>query len=417
MSNDQILPSEGQTITFNVNDSSWSINQAQNRPLIPEVKTFEATYGDTTILPLRQPQNQIQTQTINPNDMVTITKCPPGSQGYVSEPAGSSKDAKNAVSLGFRPCNAPLEAKSEAELRKKGTSILRRHASKHGIINSSRKRIDTVVKELSQHYLNVHKFALIPEPERPAKPVKAEPNKDPLAIKTSYSGSASSGHADSNGSYGGLEMQSFFPQTNLYQSAANLQSLPSGGFAYQNPAIQQHQVSLPIHPIPQQTYDSSHNRILNANSLNCQKKTPKGNAKAVKSEPNTSKAQFCNSPIVAKSKGELSALGTSKLRPEASSHKVFNSSRKCKQEVVAELWEHYQTHHASEIVGNQPQLAQQLQIQMQQPAFQPQRVMTAVGEMLLQQSQCGASGWVGHIADDEDENSSQVSNNTNMSTH
>merc|ERR1719376_619779 len=507
------------------------------------------------------------------------------------------KDAKAAavkgedsMCMGFRPCKADLAAKSEAELRRKGTNFLRHHASKHGIINSSRKRLDFVIKELSQHYLNVHKFALIPEPEGAAAAaaaatvgsatstsanaaggktgkvksasggsalaaddknghVKQEPNdQQQNDVKLSQSGAQSGGHHANNAAFM-LSSQLQDYQSYFQPGAHFLQSLgmaPPNNFPYQNPAIglQPHQVQLPVHPTlptpPQTTHTNGfilpgpapssgggggggggvnggsgataasssssssltqslaaqdfQTRILNANSQNCQKKSKPVAKQQHDSKHHhhhhsrdssgggggSSKPHFCVSPIVAKNKAGLTALGTSKLRPQASAHKVFNSSRRPKKEVVEELWAHYEDYHADEIakmnsgaVGgsgssltealmeqassyHQHHHQQQQQQQHHHHGGHPHHASStahasstggglaaAVGGSTATTSSSAASaaaaaaaaqrafasaqvaiapllaansgfnpGWVGHVAGDEDENSSQISNNS-----
>ena len=62
-------------------------------------------------------------------------------------------------------------------------------------------------------------------------------------------------------------------------------------------------------------------------------------------------APQCRAEILVKTRAELSACGTSMLRPEAAAHKVHNASRKPKDVVVDELWQHYLTCHQSEFVS------------------------------------------------------------------
>ena len=57
-------------------------------------------------------------------------------------------------------CQAPVASSSTKELRLKGSSFLRRHASRHGIANASRKLTAQVIRELSQHYLTAHKVVV-----------------------------------------------------------------------------------------------------------------------------------------------------------------------------------------------------------------------------------------------------------------
>lgn len=53
----------------------------------------------------------------------------------------------------------------------------------------------------------------------------------------------------------------------------------------------------------------------------------------------------CTVDIIVNNLKDMLALGTSILRPEASKHRVANSSRKQKLQVVEELWEHYLKFH------------------------------------------------------------------------
>ena len=59
--------------------------------------------------------------------------------------------------------------------------------------------------------------------------------------------------------------------------------------------------------------------------------------------------------MLAKTRLELSACGTSMLRPEAAAHKVHNASRKPKDVVIEELWQHYLRCHRKDLTltGNE----------------------------------------------------------------
>jgi len=57
---------------------------------------------------------------------------------------------------------------------------------------------------------------------------------------------------------------------------------------------------------------------------------------------------ICSVDIIVNNLKDMLALGTSILRPEASKHRVANSSRKQKLQVVEELWEHYLKFHLKE---------------------------------------------------------------------
>ena len=54
---------------------------------------------------------------------------------------------------------------------------------------------------------------------------------------------------------------------------------------------------------------------------------------------------ICTVDIIVNNLKDMLALGTSILRPEASKHRVLNSSRKQKVQVMEELWEHYLKFH------------------------------------------------------------------------
>ena len=57
----------------------------------------------------------------------------------------------------------------------------------------------------------------------------------------------------------------------------------------------------------------------------------------------------CKVPVLAKSRAEIASCGTSLLRPEAAAHKVHNASRKPKDKVVEELWQHYLKCHKQDL--------------------------------------------------------------------
>jgi len=61
----------------------------------------------------------------------------------------------------------------------------------------------------------------------------------------------------------------------------------------------------------------------------------------------------CTVDIIVNNLKDMLALGTSILRPEASKHRVANSSRKQKLQVVEELWEHYLKFHLKDAEGSE----------------------------------------------------------------
>jgi len=65
----------------------------------------------------------------------------------------------------------------------------------------------------------------------------------------------------------------------------------------------------------------------------------------------------CAVDIIVNNLKDMLALGTSILRPEASKHRVANSSRKQKLQVVEELWEHYLKFHLKQTEASDVQMA------------------------------------------------------------
>lgn len=74
----------------------------------------------------------------------------------ISAPTAPSKSTPAPTPSSNTPCSGEIVTSSVKELRTKGSSFLRTHASKHGITNASRKLTAAVVKELVQHYVEAH---------------------------------------------------------------------------------------------------------------------------------------------------------------------------------------------------------------------------------------------------------------------
>jgi len=138
-------------------------------------------------------------------------------------------------------------------------------------------------------------------------------------------------------------------------------------------------IQFPLHPLPQETmklttYPGSDttSRVLNANSPNRQKSNAakprkpskvkgvkndlSGGALAVtEGSPSgvwisQTHNELCQSPVLAAIKEELTLLSTSRLRPHASAHKILNSSRRNKKDVIEELWDHYEKCHSEALI-------------------------------------------------------------------
>ena len=82
--------------------------------------------------------------------------------------------------------------------------------------------------------------------------------------------------------------------------------------------------------------------------VDIRKKTPPPNTANMVPKnvvPIEKRPDICTVEIIVNNLKDRFALGTSILRPEASKHRVCNSSRKQKLQVVEELWEHYLKFH------------------------------------------------------------------------
>lgn len=73
----------------------------------------------------------------------------------VSSPSSAANFTTNIV-LGSNPCVVPIATLSIRELRLRGSSFIRSHASKHGLPNASRKLMKEVIELLKTHYAVVH---------------------------------------------------------------------------------------------------------------------------------------------------------------------------------------------------------------------------------------------------------------------
>ena len=77
-----------------------------------------------------------QTNALSNVPLQTIVNLSMASQTNVTSHVSSSEVSTKKI--GSDPCNAPIASMSMKELRLKGSSFLRTHASKHGIPNASR---------------------------------------------------------------------------------------------------------------------------------------------------------------------------------------------------------------------------------------------------------------------------------------
>ncbi len=153
------------------------------------------------------------------------------------------------------------------------------------------------------------------------------------------------------------------------------------------------------------------------------------------SSSNNGSGQACPSGVIAKTRAELSSCGTSMLRPEAAAHKVHNASRKPKEKVIEELWQHYLACHAAELTSptsirshpkkvavktesSPPQVKQEVSSATSTAAAestitppkkrprltppQPPVQRTTIAHV-AEVAAAAAEGWVGKVAEDDDD--------------
>ncbi|XP_040578554.1 uncharacterized protein [Lepeophtheirus salmonis] len=172
------------------------------------------------------------------------------------EPIPVSEHYKQVLQEQIPTCYAEVATASLSQLRQKGSSFLRAHASRHGITNASRKLTSQVLTELTRHYALAHLVKVVEDDSNMSKSKR----KNPVSPSSTVEGAPS-------------------------------------------------------------------NRKI----------------------PHIQVEGTCKMNVLAKTLLELSACGTSLLRPEAALHRVHNASRKSKDVVVSELWEHYVHFHNDQL--------------------------------------------------------------------
>merc|ERR1711935_168726 len=73
----------------------------------------------------------------------------------------SAHQQNNSVVVGSNPCAVPIATLSIRDLRLRGSSFIRSHASKHGLPNASRKLMKEVIELLKSHYAVVHQVTML----------------------------------------------------------------------------------------------------------------------------------------------------------------------------------------------------------------------------------------------------------------
>ena len=316
---------------------------------------------------------------------------------------------------GGAKCLAPVVTSSLKELRMKGSAFLRTHASKHGITNASRKLTAAVITELTQHYIEAHGVKMDAQDSGHVGGEAGVVGGGGEAKEEPESSSASElcpiGVAQILQSMRQArpvhQMQVQPPPQQLPPPPPArpppAHNAPASAPAPVVPCLPQYPVPKQLingHPQAQQTTQQVHQEVhqqvqqqvqqqhLHLLQQGQQQHHAQGavTIKKIPTQPATIATKLhesqvlpevtvspvmvaassstsptsalggggCAAPILAKTRVELNACGTSLLRPEAAAHKVHNASRKPKDKVVEELWQHYVQCHQHDLRSKAP---------------------------------------------------------------
>jgi len=288
----------------------------------------------------------------------------------------STTQANNTIVVGSNPCAVPVATLSARDLRLRGSSFIRSHASKHGLPNASRKLMKEVIELLKSHYAVVHQVTMLEDDfgdtgggsgggkiKKKASPPKAHHN--PTMVATHHVKMSPTMVPQRPMSLVPFQVQMPHDQALFSQVASIVDRLPVDRRLHTVPTQHQPQA---IQHVQQQAHAGhiqnamfpaavvamvqqgeapgpvSAHQIING--------APQAVANAVAANANANAANAsCSSRILARTRGELTSFGTSLLRPEAAAHKVHNSSRKPKHVVIDELWRHYTIYHSHELMA------------------------------------------------------------------
>jgi len=286
----------------------------------------------------------------------------------ITSPTSAQNSSNNSnVVVGSNPCAVPIATLSIRDLRLRGSSFIRSHASKHGLPNASRKLMKEVIELLKSHYAVVHQVAMLEDDfgDAGAGTQSAGGGKAPKK-KTNSPPKMHSGNTTMVASYHmknssptmlpqrAMSLVPFQvqmpPDQALFSQVASIvdrlpvdrrlhtmQEVPAMTHMLQHSVMQQQQQQIQQQPQQQTQGDAGH--LHNGSNPN----PGPGGGGGVGSP--------CSARILARTRGELTSFGTSLLRPEAAAHKVHNSSRKPKHVVIDELWRHYMQCHAHELMA------------------------------------------------------------------
>lgn len=315
----------------------------------------------------------------------------------------------NGTSGGCAKCLAPVVTSSLKDLRMKGSAFLRTHASKHGITNASRKLTAAVITELTQHYVDAHGVDLDsqdcghgggvgvvgggeakeehesssaselcpigvaqilqsmkqarpahqmqPPPQQlpPPPPARPQPTHNvpapapvaPCLPQYPVPKQFINGQPQVQQQVQQIQQQALQVQQQVQQQQQHLHIIQQGQQQHH------HQGAVTIKKIPAQSTFAT--RLHESQVLPEVTVSPVMVAASSSTSPTSALGGGgCAAPILAKTRVELNACGTSLLRPEAAAHKVHNASRKPKDKVVEELWQHYAQCHQHDLRNKAP---------------------------------------------------------------
>lgn len=372
-------------------------------------------------------------------------------------------------------CAGEVVTSSARALRQKGSSFLRTHASKHGITNASRKLTGEVLRELTEHYTNVHginmqldassevnvnghekkkvkvesakvmaekvikqtlpKLAPVINGNRPvtviqtsAAPAPPPPvARLPLNLLPQHPLPQSQVLMTPRAPAVTVQRVSHPPPITVTTTPIILGSFPPAA----PPPISSSMVkpktipvivfpTKPVTPPPTvvhklittqsktekpQTVVSSALTVIPVTSSSSSVKTVSNPTKVSKGHP---PKPNCDADVIAFTKEELSSCGTSKLRPLAAAHKVHNASRKTKDQVVEELWIHFQEVHAQEISRKRTKepvqtVAPKRRTKQSKKPDKSESTPKPTIAQVAQAAEVISAGWVGDVVDDEEE--------------
>ena len=292
----------------------------------------------------------------------------------------------------------------------KGSAFLRTHASKHGITNASRKLTAAVITELTQHYVEAHgvdmeshdsghgggvgggggdrakedpessaaselcpigvaqilqsmkqarpahQMQVQPPPQQlpPPPPARPQPAHNvpapapvvPCLPQYPVPKQFINGQQQVQQQAQQVQHQAQQVQQQVHQQQQHLHLLQQGQQQHHH---HHHQGAVTIKRIPTQS-TSIATKLHESQVLPEVTVSPVMVAASSSTSPTSALGGGgCAAPILAKTRVELNACGTSLLRPEAAAHKVHNASRKPKDKVVEELWQHYARCHQHDL--------------------------------------------------------------------